>query len=540
MRWTWLAVVVLASGCEGIDLRKLVTQHEVLTRGADEPKGAQCPEGGRALHAGLDLNDNGVLDDDEVTRTEYVCDTAVEGLLVHLQTLPPGERCPFGGHVSRAGQDVNGNGVLDDGEVTREVHGCTERVAEPVLHRTRHFPAPPSTPPWQCTWGLTRVEAGTDTNGNGLLDDTEVRAMTSVCIDPAHVQVKHSAEAPGTRCTAGGTRVEVGFDDDGDGVLRGPEVRGTAFVCEALLTLHGNYEVKSPADLAALQRISRVQGILTIDETALTEVRLPGLAVVDRTFRIWNNPLLTHIELPGLRFVGDDLDVSANLKLGALNAGGADYQLLLVGRSFVLSDNPTLKNPSGLAAISPRYSMLLMRNASLEFHPGEDTPFVSIVILLGSLDVIGNDMLQTIPFGQLFHVQDVRIENNASLRDLGSFNPASITGGLVVTGNASLLDWTGLSRVRHLTSLKVADNPLLTGLTGLSSLKTLTSLHVADNASLVHFDLPELSHVTESFTVWNNARLPTCLASALAAAVYTGEAERLDISGNDDAASCAP
>ncbi|GHH00636.1 hypothetical protein [Comamonas sp. JC664] len=540
MRWTWLAVVVLASGCEGIDLRKLVTQHEVRTRMADEPAGAHCPAGGRALHAGLDLNDNGVLDDDEVTSTEYVCGTGVEGLLVHLQTLPPGEQCPFGGHVSRAGQDVNGNGVLDEGEVTREVHGCTERVTARVLHRSRHVPPLPETPPWKCGWGDTWVEAGPDVNGNGLLDDDEVRAMTRVCTDPARLQVNHHTESAGTTCTEGGARIEVGDDADEDGVLVGHEIQGTAFVCEALHTLHGDYTVRTPADLAVLQRISRVQGALLIDETALTEVRLPGLAVVDRTFRIWNNPFLTQIDLPGLRFVGDDLDVSANQRLGGLKAGGAEYQRLFVGRSFVLSGNPQLKRLNGLAAVSPRLSMLLKDNTTLEFHPGEDTPFVSIDLLQGSLEVTGNETLQALPFRQLFHVRDVQISGNASLRTLEGLNPESITGSLVVAQNEALREVTGLSRVEHLSLLTVEDNPLLTGLTGLSALRTVASLHVENNASLVRFDLPNLSQVHESFIVRDNARLPTCLASALSAAVYTGEAKRLDISGNDDAASCPP
>lgn len=41
-----------------------------------EPMGAHCPNGGVRVTAGIDLDGNGTLDDSEVTSTEYVCNGA--------------------------------------------------------------------------------------------------------------------------------------------------------------------------------------------------------------------------------------------------------------------------------------------------------------------------------------------------------------------------------------------------------------------------------------------------------------------------------
>ena len=44
-----------------------------LVQLADEPPGAECPVGGVAIQAGLDVDGSGTLDDSEVEDTRYVC-----------------------------------------------------------------------------------------------------------------------------------------------------------------------------------------------------------------------------------------------------------------------------------------------------------------------------------------------------------------------------------------------------------------------------------------------------------------------------------
>ena len=49
----------------------LYPQH--LARTTTEAPGSNCPNGGLRLDMGLDTNFNEVLDDDEISSTEYVC-----------------------------------------------------------------------------------------------------------------------------------------------------------------------------------------------------------------------------------------------------------------------------------------------------------------------------------------------------------------------------------------------------------------------------------------------------------------------------------
>ncbi|MFY2558143.1 DUF7151 family protein [Corallococcus terminator] len=533
-----MAALVLATGCDDIALDPFGRQHPPLTRIESEPAGANCAQGGHFVRTGLDLDGNGMLEDGEVTRTEYACVTAVPGVLVRVQAVAPGEPCAHGGQVARAGTDADGSGTLEDGEVSREVFGCTEPEPETVLHRAMNQPPASPPPPWGCRWGYTWVEAGPDVNGNGQVDDAEVRTLASLCVDPALLMVEHEPEFPGTACVDGGTRIKAGIDANGDGSLSSFETHASAYVCKALHTFHGHYTVRTPADLAALQGISRIQGALQVDDTTVTELRLPALSVVDRYVRLGYNRLLTRVELPGLRFVGDDIEVVANPELETLRAGGADGERLVVGRTLTVDSNPALRTLAGLQALSPRLNVRLRNNDALEFHPGEESPLLGVDFIMGSLDVSGNDALRALPFSSLLHANSIVIAQNSSLLSLDGLSPGSIGSSLFIHGNKALVDISGLAGVTNLDALSVEGNPALASLIGLGSLGLVKSLRVVDNPELVRFELAALSRVSQAFTVTGNPRLPTCLAAALAADTYTGIPEQLDISGNDGAATC--
>lgn len=87
-----------------------------------------CPNGGITVQSGIDTNGNGILDPSEVTNTQYVCDgsngTNGTTALVSVTTEPPGINCPTGGNKISAGLDTNGNGILDSSEITSTSYIC--------------------------------------------------------------------------------------------------------------------------------------------------------------------------------------------------------------------------------------------------------------------------------------------------------------------------------------------------------------------------------------------------------------------------------
>lgn len=84
-----------------------------------ELAGANCPFGGTKLTVGVDSNGNGVLDPSEVSAsgTSYICNGRGTSSLVKSSPEPVGANCPFGGVRIDTGLDANNNGVLDADEI---------------------------------------------------------------------------------------------------------------------------------------------------------------------------------------------------------------------------------------------------------------------------------------------------------------------------------------------------------------------------------------------------------------------------------------
>jgi OmcA/MtrC family decaheme c-type cytochrome len=94
-----------------------------------EPPGVNCPEGGIKIEVGVDANGNGQLDPSEViaSNTSYVCNGNGQSSLVAISLEPAGANCPFGGTKIETGLDANNNGTLDPDEVnaTATSYVCT-------------------------------------------------------------------------------------------------------------------------------------------------------------------------------------------------------------------------------------------------------------------------------------------------------------------------------------------------------------------------------------------------------------------------------
>lgn len=90
-----------------------------------EPAGSHCSSGGTAVQSGIDANRDGILAESEVTSTAYICngDKGAQ-TLVSLVPEPPGQNCAGGGTAVQSGSDTNGNGTLDATEVSSKQYIC--------------------------------------------------------------------------------------------------------------------------------------------------------------------------------------------------------------------------------------------------------------------------------------------------------------------------------------------------------------------------------------------------------------------------------
>lgn len=118
----------------------------------------------------------------------------------------------------------------------------------------------------RCPTGGSRIDAGTDDNRNGVLDQGEVDATSYVCNggtgptggsgppggkgdDGDAVLIAVTPEPPGGNCAGGGQRVDTGLDTDGDKLLDPQEITQTTYVCNG----------RGPG-VAGFQRIAQLTG----------------------------------------------------------------------------------------------------------------------------------------------------------------------------------------------------------------------------------------------------------------------------------------
>ena len=111
----------MACGVDDPDSAGPGTKLTKLTATEAEPNGDHCAAGGVAVHSGVDTNDNGVLEQSEISATTYTCSHKT---LLREDNIGSGPVCPGGGVLVRSGHDVNDNGSLEDSEIENTATVC--------------------------------------------------------------------------------------------------------------------------------------------------------------------------------------------------------------------------------------------------------------------------------------------------------------------------------------------------------------------------------------------------------------------------------
>jgi hypothetical protein len=621
----------------------------VLVRRVPLEPGTPCQAGGTRVEAGTDANGDGQLDADEVRSTEYVCQnepTLSPPVLVTQTPEPPGSHCAAGGLLVRAGVDTNRDGTLDESEVERSLYGCQSEPPQVVL-RTRSEPAGT-----KCAVGGVAVQAGTDADKDGVLGDGEVETTSYVCDEsPEAVLVATNPLLNGgATCPDGGLEILAGTDSDRDGVLDFSEVSVRRQVCkvkEPGWTYFGDYDIRTAADVVALQGAGRIRGALLVRGSEVEQIDLPSLKSVDGRVLLWGNPklarfsagieelgsifqvhdnplltsvfitgdgelrgdvaitfnpLLRHLSLgygftrilgsvsvednaallslaslAGVRRVGGNVSVARNASLeisgwypqsyGPVFIGGrltvssnpklSEFTTTLesVGEGIHVTDNPNLYRFGASIKVLPG-SLLLQNNPKLSALEGleqlrivggdltleqldelETLHLEALTSVGGNFSFIGNEMMWHFFYMDhlLFIGGELRLLDNPRLAFLFS-NLAAVGGGVWIERNDVLRQLGGLGWLSRLSSLHVLDNPRLLSLSGLRRLSSVDDLAVSRNPQLIALELPELTSVS-SLLITDNTALPTCLATALTGQLSPPPSV-VTISGNDESAVC--
>ncbi|WP_298440546.1 carboxypeptidase regulatory-like domain-containing protein [uncultured Ferrimonas sp.] len=114
--------------------------NSIVTRQAEFSFSDTCPNGGIEIETGIDNNGNGKLDDDEVTAVKEVChgQNGQDGFnsLVDIVAEAAGDNCVNGGFKINSGLDLNRDNTLQDNEVSAVSYVCNGSdggMTDPVL-----------------------------------------------------------------------------------------------------------------------------------------------------------------------------------------------------------------------------------------------------------------------------------------------------------------------------------------------------------------------------------------------------------------------
>ena len=475
------------------------------------------------------------------------CTTASRNSLTTVQSLPPGAQCAAGGIEVLTGIDVNDDSRLEANEVVSISYVCNGVAAASSQNPAALVSVVPEPPGPHCADGGSAIEAGLDTNRNGVLDPGEVTTTSYVCDGESGVLVRVVAEPAGNNCLRGGSAILSGFDTNHDGILEDSEVTNTSYVCDPVPTvLVGDVTINSAADLTQLTGVPRIEGSLILQAPDVTLLYLPDLVEIAGDLNVSYEYLdVAAVRLPKLVTIGGALyielggrgDPLTELTLPALtSASSLDINdgylttldldaLTSVPGTFFLSSNSLTSMPMLPA---------LTRTGTVTIDCYVCTTFTwpaSWREIDGDLTIEGMSQLPVLPIGPVDVHGNVNITSNSGVTSFGFYgniddtltvqeNPKLQTltpphaDSIVVQGNAALQNIvTNIGTGELLSKLQVLQNPALLAIQDVGNLNTIGFLDVETNGALTTLSLPRL--VVADQIIVSAANLPQCWETQL-------------------------
>jgi hypothetical protein len=439
----WFLAAMLMAGC-GNDVS--LGGPGTLVRVDSEPAGANCADGGVAIHTGLDTNDNAYLDDDEITSTQYVCNG--------IRPVQCGGGTILTGTVA----------IASDAELA-ELDGVNCVDGDLLITGIAASSLP--------TLALSTVTGDIVVAGNQALRSLAGLGNLREVGDAYLVQGNDSLVDLGPLALL--RRADSISIVGNDGLV---DLHGF----EPLLTLASNLTIANNASLTSLRGLDN----LTTSARSMFIRSNPKLVTIDALYQLRSIPLLevsgngalTGIGLAALESVAVRLLVNSNASLSVASFPSlktiGDFARFDSNGALAVIDASALLTTGGLYLTNDPSLTTLYANALVFATAGVD------LIALPALNWI--DLTRLSSIGGTLNVKSV--PNVGTLSGLGALE--TVGGALVLDRADGLANFAGLDRLTTVSGdMTVSNNARLTSFSGLGNMTEIGgALTISNNPML--------------------------------------------------------
>ncbi|MBS2021248.1 MAG: hypothetical protein JST92_02485 [Deltaproteobacteria bacterium] len=527
MNRAWIVTLfLLCAACGGAS-----TSYTLLSF-KPEPAGANCPTGGVAIRSGADTNGDGALEDSEViaAQTRYLCNGASGSIgdsgqdadggpagaltLFHATGEPPGLHCPYGGERIDIGQDTNGDGTLEQGEITQTLYSCLidadavglhlgkldvrtqadldvlrdKRLQIGEIHVYASFTGPFELEQMVAVTGditfddkagVTAISLPQANSLLGVIFSGTAPELTSISlpkVDTMSSLELHEAPKFASLDLHAVTKIGNELDFDNVGVafdLSLPELTDVSWV----------YVYGTGPRTMSLPKLQAIHSRIELLSTPLPALTLPALTQVGAVV-LEDDDALTSVSWPALRELGSLLIDKVGLTALSLE------QVERAPRGILIYDTP----------LQTFEALHLTQTAGLDLDSNPSLTQLSLPLLAdGGFIQLRDGEPATISLPALVHAAQVLIRN-ATITTLSLPALQSVDDKLWVTSS----------------SLQTLDAPALTH---------IDELLLSDDSALSTLHFPALRQVPTAFHLYRCVLLPACFVQSLLAQLSSTPAE---------------
>lgn len=437
-------------GEDGEDGKDGASGTTTLAEVSEEPEGANCPYGGQRVDTGTDVDGDGELDDDEILSTSYVCNGSDgsdgsdgSAALVSTADEPAGANCAEGGIAVYVGNDDDGDGTLDSGEVDSTSYICDGEDGS----------------------GSSGGLAGTTVVG----DYTVANSVDAALLDGVE-------QITGTLTIYGSSLTEVSLPD----IAR-----------VGNLTIGSTSGTTWTPDVIDLPSLTTVDGTLAVYYVSMTDWSDLDLFTSAGNVGMTMPTGVTTIDtFNGLESVSGNITYSNGTGITTLDGF---ERLSSVGGKLTVSSG------SAITAITGFESLVTVDELSIDCGNCTDlSGFGALETATGTVTISNADIADLTDFASLSALGGLKLMDLTSFTSLYQLTGLTEIGGpLTLNGLTALTALTGLNDLTTVSgTVEISDNSALTSLSALGNLTSAEDLVISNNDALTSLsglvvDLPD-------------------------------------------------